>query len=97
VPTNNFDFGIFKNLNFTERYAFRIGAQFGNLLNHPQYIPGSNPGLGLGVNDVLGFSACCTTSAYRNFATPGNPAFDNPKATFGSNARTLAIVGKFTF
>jgi len=97
VPTNNFDFGIFKNLNFTERYAFRIGAQFGNLLNHPQYIPGSNPGLGLGVNDVLGFSACCTTSAYRNFATPGNPAFDNSKATFGSNARTLAIVGKFTF
>jgi len=97
VPTNNFDLAIYKNLNFTERYAFRIGAQFGNLLNHPQYIPGSNPGLGLGVNDVLSYAACCTTSAYRNFATPGNPAFLNDKATFGSNARTLAIVGKFTF
>jgi len=97
VPTNNFDLAIYKNLNFTERYAFRIGAQFGNLLNHPQYIPGSNPGIGLGVNDVLGFSACCTTSAYRNFATPGNPAFNDVKATFGSNARTMAIVGKFTF
>jgi Carboxypeptidase regulatory-like domain len=96
-PTNNLDFGIYKDVNFTERFAFRLGAQFGNLLNHPQYIPGSNPGLGLGVNDVLSYSACCTTSAYRNFATPGNAAFNNDKATFGSNARVMAIVAKFTF
>ena len=96
-PTNDFDFSIYKDLNFTERFAFRLGAQFGNLLNHPQYIPGSNPGQGLGVNDVLSYAACCTTSAYRNFATPGNAAFDNSKATFGSNARTMAIVAKFTF
>jgi len=96
-PTNNFDFAIYKDLSFTERYAFRLGAQFGNLFNHPQYLPGSNPGQGLGVNDVLGFSTCCTTSAYRNFATPGNAAFDNSKATFASNARTMAIVAKFTF
>jgi len=97
VPTNNLDFAIYKDINFTERFAFRLGAQFGNLLNHPQYIPGANPGLGLGVNDVLSWSACCTTSAYRNFATPGNVAFDNVKATFGSSARTGAIVAKFTF
>jgi hypothetical protein len=97
VPTNNVDFAIYKDVNFTERFSFRLGAQFGNLLNHPQYIPGSNPGLGLGVNDVLSFSACCTTSAYRNFATPGNAAFNNDKATFGSNARTGAIVAKFIF
>jgi hypothetical protein len=97
APTNNVDFAIYKDLNFTERFAFRLGAQFGNLFNHPQYIPGANPGLGLGVNDVLSWSACCTTSAYRNFATPGNVAFDNVKATFGSSARTGAIVAKFTF
>jgi len=27
--------------------ACRSRAQFGNLLNHPQYIPGSDPGQGL--------------------------------------------------
>ena len=96
-PTNNFDLSAAKDLSFTERFKFRLGGMFGNLFNHPQYLPGSNPGMGLGVNDVLSFSTCCTTSAYRNFATPGNKAFDNSKATFGSNARTIAIVAKFTF
>jgi len=96
-PTNNFDLSAAKDLSFTERFKFRLGGQFGNLFNHPQYLPGSNPGQGLGVNDVLSFSTCCTTSAYRNFASPQNKNFDNAKATFGSNARTIAIVAKFTF
>jgi len=97
VPTNNFDLATYKDLNITERFKFRLGAQFANILNHPQSIPGSNPGLGLGINDVTGFSTCCTTSAYRNFATPGNATFNNPKATFGSNARNIGIIAKFIF
>jgi hypothetical protein len=68
--TNNFDLAIYKDLNITERMKFRLGAQFGNFFNHPQFIPGSNPGFGLGVNDVYSFASCCTTSTYRNFATP---------------------------
>jgi len=96
-PTNNFDLATYKDLSFTERFKFRLGGQFGNLFNHPQYLPGSNPGLGLGVNDVLSFSTCCSTSAYRNFTNPSKPSFLNDKATFGSNARTIAIVAKFTF
>jgi hypothetical protein len=95
--TNNFDLALYKSVNFTERFKFQLGAQFGNVLNHPQYLPGSNPGVGLGVNDVLGFSTCCTTSAYRNFATPGKTSFNDSKGTFGSNARVVGIVGKFIF
>jgi len=95
--TNDFDLALYKDLNITERMKFRFGAQFGNLFNHPQYLPGTNPGLGLGVNDVTSFSTCCTTSAYKNFTTPGKPNFNDPKATFGSNARTIGLVAKFVF
>ncbi len=97
VPTNNVDLAVYKTIAFTERFRFSFGAQFANILNHPQYIPGSNPGVGLGVNDVVGYSTCCTTSAYRNFATPGSSNFNDPKTTFGSNARTIGLVAKFLF
>lgn len=93
--TNNIDLGIYKNLNFTETMKFRFGAQFGNIINHPQYIPGSNPGFGLGVNDVNGFASVGT--GYTAFVTPGDANFNNPKAVFASNARTIALVAKFTF
>jgi hypothetical protein len=95
--TNNWDMAVYKDLAITERMKFRFGAQFGNIFNHPQYLPGSNPGVGLGVNDVISYSTCCTTSAYRNFTTPGSSNFNNPKETFGSNARTIGLVAKFIF
>lgn len=93
--TNNIDLGVYKSLNFSERMKFRFGAQFGNIVNHPQYIPGSNPGFGLGVNDVAGFSSVGT--GYKAFVTPGKENFNNPKAVFASNARTIALTAKFTF
>ena len=93
--TNNFDLAVYKNLNFTEKYQFRLGAQFGNIINHPQYIPGTNPGFGLGVNDVASFTTVTTSdSAYVH---PYKAQFNNPKTVFASNARTMAIVAKFTF
>ena len=95
VPTNNLDFAIYKDLNITERMKFHIGAQAGNILNHPQYIPGSNPGQGLGVNDVLGFNTI--TSNYLSYVTPGNASFAKPKTTFGSCSRQMALVAKFIF
>jgi hypothetical protein len=95
VPTNDFDLAAYKDLNFTERLRFRFGAQFANLLNHPQYIPGSNPGVGLGVNDVSGFSS--VGGSYKSFVTPGNANFNVPKNIFPSNARTIALVGKIIF
>jgi hypothetical protein len=93
--TNNIDLGIYKDLNITETMKFRFGAQFGNIINHPQYIPGSNPGFGLGVNDVNGFASVGT--GYKAFVTPGNANFNNPRAVFASNARTIALTAKFSF
>jgi hypothetical protein len=94
-PTNDVDLSIYKNINITERVAFRIGAQFDNLFNHPQFIPNSNPGVGLGVNDVNSFSTVGGT--YKSFAVPSDPNFNNPKAVFASNARTIGLVAKLTF
>jgi len=93
--TNNFDLAVYKDLGITERMKFRFGAQFANIVNHPQYIPGSNPGYGLGVNDVGGFASVGTT--YTSFVTPGNANFNVPRSVFASNARTIALVAKFTF
>jgi len=93
--TNNIDLAVYKDLSFTETMKFRFGAQFGNIINHPQYIPGSNPGFGLGVNDVNGFASVGT--GYTAFVTPGNANFNNPKAVFASNARTIALLAKFSF
>jgi len=93
--TNNIDLAVYKNLNFTERFQFRLGAQFANIINHPQLIPGTNPGFGLGVNDVSSFST--VTSSYTNYLTPGKSEFNQPQSVFASNARTIAIVAKFIF
>ena len=97
APTNDFSLATYKEISFRERFKFRFGAQFANLLNHPQYIPGSNPGQGLGVNDVTSFVTGPNSTSYLNYLTPGNAIFNNPKAVFASNARTIALVAKFTF
>jgi hypothetical protein len=94
-PTNNFDLSINKDLNITERLKFRFGAQFSNLLNHPQLIPSSFPGVGLGVNDVTGFGS--SGAGFQSYTRPGNAQFNNPFSVFGSNARSLALVAKVTF
>ena len=96
-PTNDLSLSTYKDINITERFKFRLGAQFANLFNHPQYIPGSNPGQGLGVNDVTSFLTGPNSTSYLNYLTPGNAIFNNPKAVFASNARTIALVAKFTF
>jgi hypothetical protein len=93
--TNNIDLAVYKNLNLTERFKFTFGAQFGNIINHPQYLPGSNPGVGLGVNDVLGINTF--GGAYKSYVTPGKDNFNVPKLTFPSNARTIGLVVKFIF
>ena len=96
-PTNDVSLSTYKEINFTERFKFRLGAQFGNILNHPQYIPGSNPGQGLGVNDVTSFLTGPNSISYINYLTPGNSIFNTPKGVFASNARTIALVAKFIF
>jgi hypothetical protein len=96
-PTNDFSLSTYKDINITERMKFRIGAQFANIINHTQLIPGTNPGQGLGVNDVASFNTGPNSSSYLNYLTPSNPNFNNPRSVFASNARTIALVAKFTF
>jgi hypothetical protein len=38
-----------------------------------------------------------TGSSYKNYLTPGKTSFDNAKATFSSNPRTIGLVLKFIF
>ena len=94
-PTNNIDLGVYKDIAITERMRFRFGAQFNNVVNHAQFIPGSNPGQGLGVNDITSFNTFGAN--YQSYVTPGNANFNNPKSVFASNARSIALVGKFSF
>lgn len=94
-PTNDWDIATYKDISITERFKFRLGAQFANIFNHPQYLPNTNPGTGFGVNDVTSFTT--VAGSYLNYLTPGNPSFNNPKSVFASNARTIAITAKFTF
>jgi hypothetical protein len=94
-PTNDVDMSIFKDVAIRERMKFRLGAQFANIFNHAQFIPGSNPGQGLGVNDVNGFLS--VGANYQSYLTPGNKNFNVPSSVFASNARSIAIVAKFIF
>jgi hypothetical protein len=97
-PTNDLSLSAYKNISITERFKVRFGAQFANLFNHPQFIPGSNPGQGLGVNDVTSFATTANNNpAYLNYLIPGSSIFNNPRAVFPSNARSIALVAKFTF
>ncbi|NYF78723.1 carboxypeptidase regulatory-like domain-containing protein [Granulicella arctica] len=85
-PIDDVDLAATKRLNITERIAFEFQAQAFNVLNHPQYIPGS-------LNNV---NTNSFTSSYA-FQTAGNPAFNHPELIFKSNARTLQLAGKLTF
>ncbi len=85
-PINNFDITATKKFSFTERLKMEFGAQFFNLLNHPQFIPGS-------VNDV---GQVGNTSA-RNYLIPGSSEFNKPQITFAGNARATQLYVKFVF
>jgi hypothetical protein len=94
-PTNNLDLSVYKNLNITERFKFRLGGQFANILNHSQLIPSGNPGNNYGVNDVESFTT--TTQQYLSYVSAGNANFNQPKTVFPSNSRTISIIMKFVF
>ena len=94
-PTNDLDLAGTKAINITERVKFTFTAQFANILNHPQLIPGSNPGAGLGVNDVNSFDT--TGPGDESYVRPANKNFNNPYSVFASNARTIALAAKIIF
>jgi hypothetical protein len=84
-PINNVDASIRKVFNITEQKRFEIGAQFYNLLNHPQFVPGY-------LNDVAP-----SPSTNRAFLTPSNSSFGQYQQFFPSNSRYIQLLARFTF
>jgi len=91
---NNWDFGLYKSVSFTERFRFQLGAQMLNAFNHPQFTPGY-------VNRADGANTALTTittsTAARQYLTPGAATFNVPRAVFSSNPRTMQLSAKFIF
>lgn len=86
--TNDFDLSAYKRISFGERYKIEIGAQAFNVLNHPQYLPGS-------INQVNSLTS--TSGTNRNFVLVSSPGFNNAAAAFSSNPRSMQLSGKIIF
>lgn len=80
------DLTALKRFSVTEQIRVEFSAQALNVLNHPQFVPGS-------LNDV----ASIGYTAGRTFLIPGNPNFNNLQVIFPSNARSLQLALKFIF
>jgi hypothetical protein len=89
-PINNVDFNLLKNFNIRERTKVQFSAQFFNLLNHAQFVPGF-------VNRVDNPSVSNTSGAVFNYLTPGDPNFNNPEAIYSSNPRGVQLALKLLF
>jgi len=83
---NNWDFSVTKHFNVTERMRFDLTASFFNVFNHPQFTTGS-------VNQALAISQI----TQRNFLIPSASTFNQPRVTWSSNPRQMAIGVKFSF
>jgi carboxypeptidase family protein len=97
LPTehiNNWDFGLYKSVSLTERFKFQMGAQMLNVFNHPQFTPGY-VNRADGANTAL--TAITTSSAVREYLTPGASTFNVARAVFSSNPRTMQLSAKFIF
>ena len=87
-PINDVDATALKRINITERFKFEFQAQIWNVLNHSQYVPGA-------INNIN--STTTTASSILTYLTPGTASFNDPKATFSNNARSMQLAAKFIF
>jgi hypothetical protein len=87
-PINSWDFTLLKRFAVTERYKVEFAAQMFNAFNHPNWVPGL-------LNQVD--STDRTDQGQRNSLIPNKPNFNSPKATWGSNPRTMQFYLKFIF
>ncbi|HEY6803071.1 MAG TPA: carboxypeptidase regulatory-like domain-containing protein [Pyrinomonadaceae bacterium] len=86
---NNVDMSLFKNFKIGEgSKMFQIRADFFNVLNHPQYVPGS-------VNSVDPVATTGLTTL--NQVTPLTLDFLNPSAVLSSNPRVIQVAARFNF
>ncbi len=86
--TNDVDLSLYKRISFMDRYKVEFGAQAFNVLNHPQYLPGS-------LNTVNSIASAAATS--RLFDQVSSPKFNHKEQVFSSNPRTMQLSGKIIF
>ncbi len=89
-PIDNVDLNLLKNFAVRERTKIQFSAQFFNLFNHPQFVPGF-------VNRVDNPAGANTSGAVFNYLTPGNGIFNNPEAIYTSNPRGIQLALKILF
>jgi hypothetical protein len=89
---NNVDFSILKNFRFGEgSKKIQLRADFFNVFNHPQYIPGS-------VNDIQPVATVTVAPVNTvNAANLNNKLFNHPDRVFPSNARVIQMALRFDF
>jgi hypothetical protein len=85
---NNVDFSVFKNFRFGESKSIQLRADFFNVFNHPQYVPGS-------VNTVDPIATTGLTTL--NQVTPLSPDFLTPSRVLSSNPRVIQLAARFNF
>jgi|GEM_PF-383402 len=84
---NNVDFSVFKNFRFGEgSKKIQLRADFFNLFNHAQYVPGS-------VNEVTPVQ----TAGVRRLNTVGFAQFNRPDLIFSGHPRVIQIALRFDF
>ena len=85
---NNLDLNIGKRFDITERFKLQIRADFYNLTNTPQFVPGF---------PSVANSRARTGASETSMLIAGNPIFLRPDLAFQSNARTGALALRLTF
>jgi len=93
-PINNWDLGVKKHLDLTERFKFEFGAQLINAFNHPQFIAGFVDSASAQNSSV---NPATINGTDRNYLIPSNSKFNNARAVFSSNPRNMQLYAKFTF
>ena len=93
---NNLDFSIFKNFHLSESRKVQVRADFFNLFNHPQFIPGSpndiQPVATTGVGQVN-----TLTAATLSLTNPSAATFNRPDKVFSSIPRLIQLAVRFDF
>lgn len=89
-PINNVDVNLAKNFNFTESIRIQFAAQFLNLFNHAQFVPGL-------VNRIDNPVILNNGPSVRAYLTPGSTTFNNPEAIYSSNPRNIQLSLKLFF
>jgi hypothetical protein len=85
--TNDLDASAFKRFAvYKDRVKVEFGVQAFNVLNHPQWLPGS-------LNQVNSIGS----TGDRSFVTVNGPSFNDKQAVFSSNPRSMQLSGKIIF